>query len=388
MTKPRIILHLDLDAFFCSVEELLNPSLKGTAFAVGAPADQRGVISTASYAARAFGVHSALPTARALRLCPQLVLLRGHYPTYEEYSQQVMGILADVTPDMEPLSIDEAFLDCTGDPLSGMEIGARLKRRVQEETRLPCSIGIATNKLVAKIATERCKPNGLLEVPAGQEAAFLAPLPVRMLWGVGPKTQTRLEELGIRTIGDLAAWPEADLALRFGLSGQSLAERARGIDDSPVAAESESKSISQETTFAKDVGDTATLRATLLEQADHVSASLRQAGQRARTVRLKVRWPPFVTITRQVTLDHPTSLSEDIFHAGWALLEKEWHPGKPVRLIGVGVSLPGETPQQLELFPDATGEEKLRLEQTLDRIRDKFGDQSVRRASSLHPKKK
>jgi DNA polymerase IV len=386
MPKPRVIIHMDLDAFFCSVEELLDPSLKGTAFAVGALAETRGVISTASYAARKFGVHSALPTARALRLCPQLVLLRGHYHLYHEYSERVMAILADVTPDLEPLSMDEAFMDCTGDLLSGEEIGARLKRRIREETGLPCSIGIATNKLVAKIATERAKPDGILVIPPGKESAFLAPLPVRDLWGVGPKTQARLEALHILTIGDLTAYPTAELVRLYGQSGSELADRARGIDDSPVEAGDEAKSISQETTFAKDVSDTATLRRTVREQADSVAASLRSEGLCARTVRLKVRWPPFITITRQTSLAQPTSLSEEIFRAGWKLLEGEWHPGKPVRLIGVGVSKFEEDVQQLELFPDAGKKNARRLEDTIDSIRNRFGKQAVRRASSLKPK--
>jgi DNA polymerase IV len=388
MKKPRIILHVDLDAFFCSVEELLHPELRGTAFAVGAPADQRGVISTASYAARAFGVHSALPTARAFRLCPQLVLITGHHARYAEYSRRVMDILAGATPDMEQVSIDEAFLDCTGDPHSGMEIGTQLKRQVEMETGLRCSIGIASNKLIAKIATERCKPNGILEVPVSHEATFLAPLPVHMLWGVGPKTQLQLEELGIRTIGDLAGYPTAALIEVFGQSGQSLSERACGIDDSPVEAKSESKSISQETTFATDVANRAALRAALRDQSDSVAAALRQTGKRARTVRLKIRWPPFLTITRQITLETPTALSEDIFNAAWSMLGKVWHPGKPVRLIGVGVCLLVDEPQQLELFSQSSAQDRLRLEQTLDQIRGKFGEHAVRRASTLTPPKK
>jgi DNA polymerase IV len=388
MPKPRTILHVDLDAFFCSVEEILNPALKGTAFAVGAPADRRGVISTASYAARKFGVHSALPTARALQLCPLLVLLHGRHHLYGEYSQRVMDILADVTPDMEQVSIDEAFLDCTGDERSGMRIGAYLKQRILAETGLPCSIGIASNKLVAKIATECGKPDGLLEVPAGSEAVFLAPLPVRMLWGVGPKTQAYLEEFGIHTIGELAAQSEEEWAARFGQNSRSLSERARGIDDSPVEDIREAKSISQETTFPKDVADADTLRKTLREQSDQVAASLRREERRARTVRIKVRWPPFVTITRQTALAKPTAVSEEIFNAAWRLLGSVWHSGKPVRLLGVGVSRFTEEATQLSLFPEPDEKDRLRLEQTLDQIRERYGERAVRRASSLPAEKK
>jgi DNA polymerase IV len=295
----------------------------------------------------------------------------------------VMAILADATPDMEQISVDEAFLDCTGDPESGDRLAARLKRRIGEETQLPCSIGIATNKLVAKIATERCKPDGLLAVPPGQEAAFLAPLAVRDLWGVGPKTQARLEALGIVTIGDLAAYPIAELVHLYGQNGYDLADRARGIDESPVESRGEAKSVSQETTFTKDVSDAATLRRAMREQADCVAASLRADGLSALTVRIKVRWPPFITITRQTSLPQPTALSEEIFRAAWTLLEREWHPGKPVRLIGVGTSHFNEDIQQLELFPDPAQRNTRKLEETVDAIRERYGKKSVQRASSI-----
>jgi DNA polymerase IV len=384
--RPRVILHMDLDAFFCSVEELLDPALKGTAFAVGAPASQRGVISTASYAARKFGVHSALPTARALHLCPGLVLLPGHYQLYSSYSEKVMAILADVTPDLEQVSIDEAFLDCTGDPLPGMEIGKRLRERIREETGLPCSIGIATNKLIAKIATESCKPDGLLEVTRGGERAFLAPLPIRKLWGVGPKTQAALEPLGIRTIGDLAAYPAGELIRRFGKNGAALIERAQGLDLSPVESQDGAKSVSRETTFAEDVTDAVRLRRTLREQADRVAAALRKENLLARTVRLKVRWPPFITLTRQIAMGKPTDVSEDIFNASWMLLEKVWREGKPVRLIGIGTTDFDPGVRQMDLFPNPTEKKTRKLEETIDGIRKRFGNKSVRRASAIKTK--
>ena len=230
---PRTILHMDLDAFFCSVEELLDPSLVGTAFAVGGRADERGVLSTASYAARKFGVRSAMPTAQALRLCPHLKLLPARHGVYSDYSRRVMHILEAATPIIEQISIDEAFLDLSGDPRPGGEVAAHLKRRIRDEVNLPSSFGVAANKLVAKIATNLGKPDGLVVVPAGGEAAFLAPLPLEMLWGAGPKTRAKLAELGIKTIGQVAAWPEADLRI-VPDSGHAMSEP--GIVHELVAA--------------------------------------------------------------------------------------------------------------------------------------------------------
>jgi DNA polymerase-4 len=380
---PRTILHLDLDAFFCSVEELLDPALKGTVFAVGWPAAERGVISTASYAARKFGVRSALPTARAMKLCPQLNLITPRHRHYSDYSRRVMAVLENETPLMEQISIDEAFLDLTGDARSGGEVAATLQARLQSEIGLPSSFGVASNKLVAKIATNVGKPNGLVVVPPGDEAAFLAPLPMDMLWGVGPKTQARLAELGMRTIGDIGRWPADDLARRLGAWGADLARHARGIDDRPVETEREAKSISQETTFAKDVSDRTALRRTLLELSDGVGASLRQANLAARTVKLKLRWPPFETITRQMTLAQPTDSEGEIFEAALALFDKAWSRGKAVRLIGVGVSGLHEPARQLGLFDEARPAQTAKLAEALDKIRAKYGWDAVKRASLL-----
>jgi len=388
MTTSRTILHLDLDAFFCSVEELLDPTLVGTAFAVGGAADERGVISTASYEARKFGVRSAMPTARALRLCPHLKLLSSRHRLYGDYSRKVMTLLADETPFIEQISIDEAFLDFTGDARPGGEVAARLQARIRDELKLPSSFGVAANKLVAKIATNVGKPNGLVVVLPGEEAAFLAPLPVEMLWGVGPKMREHLAGMNIHTIGDLAAWPEADLAHRFGAWGAALARHARGLDDRPIETEREAKSISQETTFARDVRDGAALRRTLLELSEGVAASLRQAGLAGRTVKLKLRWPPFETITRQTTLAQPTDLEADIFQAALALFEKVWTSGKPVRLLGVGVSGLQEPTRQLDLFgggPQQRDETRRRVAETVDKIRAKYGWDAVKRAALLDP---
>ena len=380
---PRTILHFDLDAFFCSVEALLDPSLAGVAFAVGGRADERGVLATASYAARKFGLHSAMPTAQALRLCPGLRLLPPRHGVYSDYSRRVMDLVLAETPVFEQISIDEAFLDFTGDGRAGGDIAADLQARVRREVGLPSSFGVAANKLVAKIATNVGKPNGLVVVPPGEEAAFLAPLPLTMLWGVGPKTRARLAELGLRTVGDLAAYPEADLARRLGETGRALALRARGLDDRPVEAGHAAKSISQETTFARDVRDAATLRRTILEFSESVAASLRQEGLVARTVKIKVRWPPFETLTRQATLAQPTDLEADIFAPAWELFQTVWRAGKPVRLLGVGVSGLAPAARQLALFGDAPQERAARLAETVDKIRAKYGWEAVRRASLL-----
>ena len=381
----RSIIHVDLDAFFCSVEELLDPSLTGTAFAVGGAADERGVIATASYAARKFGVHSALPTVRALRLCPGLRLLPGHFKLYREYSRKVMAFFDDETPLVEQISIDEAFLDFTGDARAGGEIAATLQARISREVGLPSSFGVAGNKLVSKIATNVGKPKGLIVVPPGQEAAFLAPLPMAMLWGVGPKTQARLAELGLRTIGDVAAWPSHDLEQRFGAWGADLARHARGSDDRPLETEREAKSISKEITFARDVSDRPTLRRTLIDLCDQVAASLRQQGLVARTVKLKLRWPPFETITRQTTLPQTTDLETEIFAAAFGLFEAAWgrRASGPVRLIGVGVSGLQTPARQLGLFETAQLDRAGKLAEAVDKIRAKYGWDAVKRASGL-----
>jgi DNA polymerase-4 len=268
---PRKILHLDLDAFFCAVEEQRDPTLRGQAFAVGGQPETRGVVAACSYAARRFGIHSAMPMTRAIKLCPHLIIVPSHYAAYQAASQQVMARLHQLTPLVEQLSIDEAFLDVSDLPDPAEEVARRLQTTINTDLGLPCSLGVATNKLVAKMANNVGKaaappgqtPNALQVVPPGQEAAFLAPLPVEALWGVGPKTAERLHSLGLRTIGQMAHWPESDLVRRFGQHGADLARHARGLDERPVETEHEAKSISQETTFARDVSDGAILRETL-----------------------------------------------------------------------------------------------------------------------------
>ncbi|MFB0536884.1 MAG: DNA polymerase IV [Anaerolineae bacterium] len=386
MTR-RHILHLDVDAFFASVEEILDPSLKGKPLIVGARPEQRGVVASASYAARAFGVRSAMPTAQALRLCPQAIVLPPRHKVYGEYSARMMAILSEYSPLIEPLSLDEAFLDVTGCQArwgSPEELARQLQERLEVELGLSASIGLASNKLVAKIASGLEKPRGFVEVPHGKEAEFLAPLPVEKLWGVGEVTARNLHEMGVFTIGQLAQLPVAQLEARFGRRGRDLYRQARGIDDSPVVVEREEKSLSREVTFAEDIGDRQVLRKKLLSLSEDVARRLRKRGLRGRTVKLKLRYSDFKTLTRQVTLDAPTDLEQVIFEQAARLLEKAWDRRRKVRLIGVGVSKFGPEERQLSLF-EGTGEGKAekrrRLSQAVDRIREKYGDEVIRRAS-------
>ena len=392
----RIILHLDLDAFFCAVEELLNPALKGKAFAVGGRPEERGVVASCSYAARAFGVRSAMPMSTAVQRCPDLLIVSRSMGKYSEVSKQVMAILHDLTPLVEQLSIDEAFLDVTGLPDSGEVIARQLQARINGELKLPCSLGVASNKLVAKIANNFGKdhatpgqpPNAITIVPPGEEANFLAPLSIRELWGVGPKTAERLNALGIKTIGDLTKLSERDLAYRFGKMGAEMYYRARGIDSRPIETEHETKSISAETTFVHDVRDEAQLKRTLRELSDEVGRRVRKHQLRGKTVSIKLRWADFTTLTRQMTMPQPIDGDDAIHAAAVALLDKNWSRGRPVRLIGVAVSgFDTEVlPHQLGLWDAAPSAEPPRedaLQNTLDALRERFGNDAIKRGSDL-----
>ncbi|NDJ78920.1 MAG: DNA polymerase IV [Chloroflexi bacterium] len=391
---PRKILHLDLDAFFCAVEELEDESLRGKAFAVGGRPDQRGVVASCSYPARVFGVRSAMPMAQALRLCPDLIILPHRRGAYSAASQAVIALLHDLTPQVEQISIDEAFLDVTMWPEPAAEIARRLQATINTKLRLPCSLGVATNKLIAKIANTVGKasaskgqpPNAITIVPPDEEAAFLGPLPITELWGVGPKTATQLERLGVRTIGQLAQWPEAELVRRFGKHGHGLARHARGIDERAVETVRETKSISKETTFARDVTDANTLKRTLRRLADGVGAQVRREGLSGTTIKLKLRWDDFTTLTRQITLDHTTDRDSEVYTVAVQLLGEHWPRGKPVRLIGVGISGFEDPHRQLGLWDDnAAREQDQRLQSTLDELRDRFGWDSIQRGSSFKP---
>ena len=397
MAGPRKILHLDLDAFYCAVEEQRDPKLRGQPFAVGGKPDQRGVVASCSYAARQYGIRSAMPMSRAVRLCPQLIIVPSRHNAYQAVSRQVMAILHNLTPFVEQLSIDEAFLDVTELPELGDVIARQLQAKIHDKLDLPCSIGIASNKLVAKIANNIGKaspetkagdtPNAITVIEPGQEATFLAPLPVRELWGVGPKTAEQLDKMGLHTIGDIAHWSGEDLVRRFGKLGYDLAQRAKGIDTRPVEVSRETKSISQEITFAKDISDGYKLHQTLRKQSEQVGHRLRKSDLRGTTVKLKMRWSDFTTLTRQVTLNQPTNLDNEIYEAALQLFEQNWPPGKRVRLIGVGVSNFEVPARQLGLW-DTDFEEDQRLQSTLDDLREKFGNQAVQRGSRLKGNKK
>ncbi|MGE5073331.1 MAG: DNA polymerase IV [Anaerolineae bacterium] len=378
------ILHLDLDAFFCAVEETRNPELRGKPFAVGGKPDERGVVASCSYAARQFGIRSAMPMARAVRLCPGLLIVPGRHRIYSEVSKQVMARLRLITPAMEQISIDEAFLDLSSVNTAPDVVARKLQAEIRDELGLPSSIGIASNKMVAKIATEVGKkaargggpPFGLTIVPAGEEAAFLAPLPADMLWGVGPKTSARLTELGIHTIGAIARWPEGDLTRLFGENGRDLWQHAHGLDRRPIVTERETKSISQETTFTRDVRDDRALENTLKELAAEVARNLRRSSLAGSTIKLKIRWPDFTTLTRQTTLAHRTDQSQEISRVAVELLHSVRKPGQAVRLIGVGVSGLGEPVRQLGLW-DVQSEKQRRLQDAIDKLRDRYGDEVI-----------
>jgi DNA polymerase IV len=380
---PRTILHLDLDAFFCSVEEIQNPDLRGKPFAVGGKPNERGVVASCSYPARALGIRSAMPMSRALRLCKDLIIIPGRHKLYREYSEKVMEKLRNLTPFVEQISIDEAFLDISDIQPAPARLALDLQTAIRTELNLPSSIGIASNKLVAKIATEVGKksnkkknepPFGLTIVPAGEEAKFLAPLPADMLWGVGPKTSARLSELGIHTIGDIANWPQKELINLFGENGRDLWQHANGIDNRPIVTEYETKSISQETTFSVDIRDEKTLEKKLREQARDVARQLRKSDLVGKTVKLKLRWSDFTTLTRQTTLPTSTDNEDEIFRTAVRLMKSVRKQDQAVRLIGVGVSGIGSPVRQLSLWDSGAGGEKSRkLQEVVDQLQEKYG---------------
>ncbi len=336
--RPRTIIHLDLDAFFAAVEILENPQLAGKPVLVGGRREERGVVASASYAARAYGVRSAMPMSRALALCPEAIVLPPRHSRYGDYSRRVMEILQQSSPLVEQMSIDEAYLDVTGQTASwaeAVELARELQRRVREEVGLSASLGVASNKLVAKVASDRDKPGGLTVVQPGEEASFLAPLPVRVLWGVGPVLANKLAELGVTTVGELARLPEEELRARFGLHGTALAQQARGSDERPVDPEHELKSISQERTFRRDLTDPDSLQRHLLHLSQRVAERLASADLVAGTIAIKLRYADFTTLTRQTTLAVPTAEAEVVYQAAQALLERAWQRSRPIRLLGV-----------------------------------------------------
>ena len=385
---------MDLDAFFCAVEELRDPTLHGKPFAVGGKPDERGVVSSCSYAARLKGVRSAMPMGRVIKLCPNLKIVPADHQEYERVSNLVMDLLQSCSPTVEQISIDEAFLDASDPLIPGADLARQIQKRINNELLLPCSLGVATNKLVAKIANNVGKaasrinspPNAITVVPPGEEATFLAPLPVEALWGVGPKTAERLSALNILTIGDLAAADERILSQLFGKIGKELHLHALGFDESPLITRHELKSISQETTFNIDTSSEIILRRTLLHLCELVGKRLRQHHVTAKTIKLKIRWSDFQTLTRQVTIDIPTDQDTQIYQSVMNLFNIVWHPGMDVRLVGVGASKLRAVTQQLSLWETSpqieindNGENYRRLQSAIDEIQDRFGSQSLTR---------
>jgi DNA polymerase IV len=379
----RTILHADLDAFYASVEVLDDPSLRGRPVIVGGGKDERGVVMAASYEARAYGVASAMPLRTASRRCPHGVFLPGRPDRYRELSEQVMAIFATYTPLVEPVSLDEAFLDVSASAAAfgdGQTIAREIKRRVLEEVGLVVSVGVATNKLCAKVASDLRKPDALVVVPPGQEAAFLAPLPIRRLWGVGPQAQAALAEYGVATIGQLAALSPGTLSRRFGRHGDDLSVRARGIDAGRVQPMHQPKSVGHEHTFGSDTRDRGRLDATLLDLAESVAGRLRRHDLAARAVQLKLRYEGFETLTRQAPLLRQTRESEPLYATARTLLDRTLVEGRGVRLIGLtAISLTDA--QQLTLFDGADRQD--RLARSIDAVRDRFGEGSITRARLL-----
>jgi DNA polymerase IV len=388
---PRTIFHVDMDAFFVSVEELYDPSLKGRAVVVGGQRDERGVVSAASYEARKFGVHSALPLRTAAKLCPHATFVDGHPERYRECSEKVFKVLQAFSPQVEMASIDEAYLDMTGTArLHGPPLLAahKLHRRMKDETCLNCSIGIGSSRLIAKVSSAQAKPNGVLWIVPGEESKFLAPLDVREIPGVGKVMESHLHKLGIKKVGDLARLEESELEERFGKWGLALAGKARGEDaggwfDSEVGADTEAKSISHEHTYNEDTADPSQLEATLMRLSEMVGRRLREANFYARTLQLKLRYKDFTTITRAHTLPASTQLDGEIFEQVRALFRRNWKPGRQVRLLGVQASsLEGEA-GQINLLEGGRQQRWKDALATADRLRDKFGEASVKLAGGM-----
>jgi DNA polymerase-4 len=385
------IFHVDMDAFFVSVEELYDPSLKGKAVVVGGQRNERGVVSAASYEARKFGVHSAMPLRTAAKHCPHAIFVDGHPERYRECSEKVYKVLTAFSPQVEMASIDEAYLDMTGTArLHGPPLKAahKLHQRMKDETRLNCSIGIGSSRLIAKVSSAQAKPNGVLWIVPGEEAKFLAPLDVREIPGVGKVMEKHLHELGIRKVGDLARLGEPELEERFGKWGLALAGKARGEDaggwfDTEVGADTGAKSISHEHTFNEDTADVNQLGATLMRLSEMVGRRLREAKLHARTIQLKLRYKDFTTITRAHSLPVPTQLDGEIFEQVRALFRKHWKPGREVRLLGVQASSFEAQAEQIDLLEGGRQQRWKDALAAADRLRDKFGESSVTLAAGL-----
>ena len=386
----RSYFHLDMDAFFVSVEELFDPSLQGQPVVVGGRANERGVVSAASYAARKFGVHSAMPLRTAYKLCPQAIFVEGHRERYVEYSRKVYSVLQKFSPRVEMASIDEAYLDLTGtERLLGPPLAAAhaLHHAVREATQLNCSIGAASSRLVAKIASDQAKPHGILWIPPGHEARFLASLDVRRIPGVGKVTERNLHECGIRKIGDLAQLDPAFLEKRFGKWGLALAGKARGEDaggwfEGEIGEGVDPKSISHENTFPVDTTEAAVLDAMLVRLSEMVARRLRDHQLHARTIQIKLRYSDFSTFTRSRTLDHATQIDTELAVAARALFHKSW-TGKAIRLLGVYAQSLESGEGQTNLLAEDQAQRWRSTLAAVDKIREKYGDTTVSLAAGM-----
>ena len=377
----RQIIHIDMDAFFAAIEQRDNPQLRGKPVIVGGDPDGRGVVSSASYEARHYGVKSAMPCGQARRRCPQAIFLGVDMPKYKQVSAQVMQILGQYTPLVEQVSVDEAFLDVTGSRQlfgTAKQIATEIRRRIKQQLGLNASVGVAPNKFVAKMASEKAKPNGLVVIEAEEVENFLGDLPVTQLWGVGDSTARRLRKLGIDTVGQLRQYPQEMLVEHFGKQCRHLYRLARGQDDSPVQPEGERKSVSHETTFAQDTADSEILRATLLELSEQVGRRLRAHDLPGRTITLKLRFADFTTITRSETRAEPMAADEQIYTMAAGLLEEIKLGRRKVRLIGVGVGNFGQS-GQLSLWDTSDGK-RPSVDQSIDELRERFGPDSIKRA--------
>jgi len=387
----RTIFHVDMDAFFVSVEELYDSSLRGKPVVVGGQRQERGVVSAASYAARKFGVHSAMPLRTAAKLCPQAIFVDGHPERYREYSARVHQVLCRFSPQVEMASVDEAYLDMTGtDRLHGPPLRSahRLHEAMKESTQLNCSIGIGTSRLIAKVGSAKAKPNGVIWVLPSQEAKFLAPLDVRDIPGVGKVTEQNLHALGIERVGDLTRMEDRELEERFGKWGLALAGKARGEDaggwfDSEVGENTDPKSISHEHTYGEDTADEQRLHSTLMRLSEMVGRRLREGGYFTRTIQLKLRYQDFTTITRARSLEEPTQLDTEIFETVRRLFQLNWNRGVPIRLLGVQTSNFESSPTQIDLLEPTRQERWQKALAAADHLRDRFGESSIGLASGM-----
>ena len=383
-----MIIHVDMDAYYASVEERDRPELVGRPVIVGGSPEQRGVVAAANYIARRFGVHSAMPAATARRLCPQGAFLPSRIDHYADVSRQIHEIFHRFTPLVEPLSLDEAFLDVTGsEQLLGpaTDIARRIKREIRDEVKLVASAGVAPNKFLAKIASDLDKPDGFVVVAPEQVRQFLDPLPVGRIWGVGRQGNKMMQGLRVRTIGDLRRLSLELLESHFGSNGEHFWRLARGIDDRPVVPDREAKSISHETTFATDMDDLDVLRAWLVELTDQVARRLRQHKLRGSVVQIKVRFADFRTITRSQKLPDPTNVTDELWQVASEILVSRLpanHP--PVRLLGMGVSgIDRSRVTQGFLFDRPESRKQVQLDAVSDLVKERFGSSALQRGSSL-----